>query len=142
MDNRGYVKSKIFKKLATAKDHIKIIEDSFRVRLSHLFHWEQNIIDTVVNRCMTEASGLDGISLLSAINLKDNNINEFMAYVLTSFREKLITQNSPLKVLIHLDSYKHWFTDEIIDELENSASRTDFLSLEITDFKNDKLVII
>ncbi len=127
--------------ITARKEILKIIEDSFKVRLSHLFHWDQNIINTVVNRCMTEATGLDGISLLSAINLKDNNINEFMAYVLTSFREKLITQNSPLKVLIHLDSYKHWFTDEIIDELENSASRTDFLSLEITDFKNDKLVI-
>lgn len=127
--------------ITARKEILKIIEDSFKVRLSHLFHWDQNIINTVVNRCMTEATGLDGISLLSAINLKDNNINEFMAYVLTSFREKLITQNSPLKVLIHLDSYKHWFTDEIIDELEDSASRTDFLSLEITNFKNDKLVI-
>lgn len=126
--------------ITTRKEILNIIEDSFKVRLSHLFHWEPSIINKVVFHCMSEAAGLDGISLLSAINLKDNNINEFMAYVLTSFREKLITQNSPLKVLIHLDSYKHWFTDEIIEEIENSASRTDFLSLEIADFNSDKLV--
>lgn len=127
--------------ITTRKEILNIIEDSFKVRLSRLFRWETSIINKVVSRCMSEAAGLDGISLLSAINLKDNNINEFMAYVLTSFREKLITQNSPLKVLIHLDSYKHWFTDEIIDEIESSASRTDFLSLEIGDFNSDKLVL-
>ncbi|MDY5812374.1 MAG: DUF87 domain-containing protein [Treponema sp.] len=127
--------------ITARKEMLKIIEDSFKTRLSRLFHWESKLIDSVVSRCMAEAAGLDGISLLSAINLKDNNINEFMAYVLTSFREKSLAKNSPLKVLIHLDSYKHWFTDEIIDELDNSASRTDFLVLEISDFKNDKLVI-
>ena len=127
--------------ITSRKEILKIIEDSFKVRLSHLFHWDSEIINKVVTRCMSEATGLDGISLLSAINLKDNNINEFMAYVLTSFREKLITQKSPLKVLVHLDSYKHWFTDEIIEEIDDSASRTDFLSLEIVDYKSDKLVI-
>ena len=127
--------------ITARKEILKIIEGSFKVRLSHLFHWDSDIINKVVSRCVKEAAGLDGISLLSAINLRDNNINEFMAYVLTSFREKTLGLNSPLKVLIHLDSYKHWFTDEIIDNFDDSNSRTDFLSLEVNDSESEKLVI-
>ena len=65
---------------------------------------------------MKEACDLDGISLLSAINPDDYNINEFMAYVLTSLREKKVGTKSSLKILIHLDSYKHWFSGEIEED--------------------------
>ena len=50
---------------------------------------------------------------LSAINPKDHNVNEFMAYVLTSLREKKNDTDCALKIMIHLDSYKHWFSNDM-----------------------------
>ena len=45
--------------------------------LRQLFHWKQAAIDAVVERIINEASTLDGISLLSAINQRDYNIEFF-----------------------------------------------------------------
>ena len=96
------------------------------IRLRQLFHWDDALIDCVVERVLQEAGSLDGISLLSAINQKDHNINEFMAYVLTSMRERRKESRSSLRVIVHLDSYQHWFRNEI-----DSSSRPDFLMLSV-----------
>ena len=52
-----------------------------------------------------------------------------MAYVLTSMRERKRQSESVLRVIIHLDSYKHWF--------ENAATekkRPDFLMLSVVSY--------
>ena len=95
-------------------------------RLYQLFHWKESVIEEVVDKVIEEAGSLDGISLLSAINQKDYNINEFMAYVLTSLREKTKNTKSALRIIVHLDSYKHWFSNE-----DDSSSRPDFLMLSV-----------
>ena len=79
-----------------------------------------------MSRIVNEASTLDGISLLSAINQKDYNINEFMAYVLTSLREREKTSDCALRIIVHLDSYRHWFANE-----DEPSNRPDFLMLSV-----------
>lgn len=128
--------------ITARKSILDSIRKKFECRLYQLFRWEKEKIDKAAELCLREASGLDGISLLSAINQKDYNINEFMAYVLTSLREKEIEkqreQKSALKIVIHLDSYKHWFGSDIENE-EESKSRPDFLVLEANVSDDNKL---
>jgi hypothetical protein len=112
------------------KSIIDTIRNRLRRRLYQLFLWDESKIKKAVEVCLTEASELDGISLLSAINQKDHNINDFMAYVLTSIREKENSNDSALKTVIHLDSYKHWFSGEIENDSDDSSYRPDFLVLE------------
>ncbi|WP_373265497.1 ATP-binding protein [Hungatella hathewayi] len=108
-------------------------------RLFDLFKWDKKLIKKAAKVCMDEARGLDGISLLSATNPKDENIREFMAYVLTALREKNLHEDSALKIIIHLDSYKHWFGSEIEKDVDDSESRPDFLILEAFLTDDDKL---
>ena len=113
----------------TARNSIlETVKNRLRERLSLLFKWKPEIINSTVKKVIDEASVLDGISMLSAINQKGTNINEFMAYVMTSLREKQYESDSALKVIIHLDSYKHWFDNSGNEE---SSMRPDFLMLSV-----------
>ena len=124
------------------KSILETIQKKLESRLYQLFHWEKEKIDRAAKLCIEEAGRLDGISLLSAINQKDHNINEFMAYVLTSLIEKENSYDSALKIVIHLDSYKHWFSGEIEKDDDESKSRPDFLVLEAKVSDDDKLQLI
>ena len=113
----------------TARNSIlETVKNRLRERLSLLFKWKPEIINSAVRKVIDEASVLDGISMLSAINQKGTNINEFMAYVMTSLREKQYEPDSALKVIIHLDSYKHWFDNS---DKEECSMRPDFLMLSV-----------
>ncbi|MFT4142835.1 MAG: ATP-binding protein [Mobilitalea sp.] len=125
--------------ITARKTILETIKKKLECRLYQLFHWDKPNIDKAAELCLHEASGLDGISLLSAINQKDHNINEFMAYVLTSLRERETETQSALKIVIHLDSYKHWFSSELEKDEDESMSRPDFLVLEVNKSNNDKL---
>lgn len=111
------------------------IENNFSRRLSEMFKWDKKTVDEASHICMKEASQLDGISVLTASNQRDYKINEFMAYVLTSLRDKEKNDNSPLKIIVHLDSYKHWFKEKNdINNIFNdefNESRPDFLILKV-----------
>lgn len=124
------------------KSILETIQKKLESRLYQLFHWEKDKIDKAAKLCIAEASGLDGISLLSAINQKDHNINEFMAYVLTSLLEKENSADCALKIVIHMDSYKHWFSGEIEKDDDESKSRPDFLVLEVNVSDDDKLQLV
>lgn len=121
---------------------LETIQKKLESRLYQLFHWEKDKIDKAAKLCITEAGGLDGISLFSAINQKDHNINEFMAYVLTSLLEKENSDDSALKIVIHMDSYKHWFSGEIESDEDDSKSRPDFLVLEVKNTDDEKLQLV
>lgn len=95
--------------ITTRKTILETIRKKLEDRLYSLFKWDKEQIKKAAQLCIDEASGLDGISLLSAINPKDENIREFLAYILTSLREEKSYSDSVLKIVIHLDSYKHWF---------------------------------
>ena len=125
--------------ITARKTVIDIIGKRLKNRLYRVFHWDDARLEKATNICMKEACDLDGISLLSAINPDDYNINEFMAYVLTSLREKKVGTKSSLKILIHLDSYKHWFSGEIEEDISATKSRPDFLMLEVVDSASETL---
>jgi len=125
--------------ITARKSILTSIERRLSSRLYHLFGWEQEKVKKAASVCINEAGKLDGISLFSAVNPKDHNVNEFMAYVLTSLREKKNVSNSVLKIMIHLDSYKHWFSSDIEKDEDESASRPDFLLLEANSADDGKL---
>lgn len=113
----------------TARNSIlETVQKKLKNRLYRLFKWSTNVLDTAVKNVMDEAGSLDGISMLSAINQNGTNINEFMAYVMTSLREKQFHKDSALKVIIHLDSYKHWFDNSATND---TSMRPDFLMLSV-----------
>lgn len=117
----------------TARQSIlETVEDRMKARLYQLFKWDKEFLSSAIKDIMDESRSLDGISLLSAINQKDRNINEYMAYVMTSLREKKIGTKSALKIIIHLDSYRHWFTNT---KNNDSKSRPDFLMLSVEEFE-------
>lgn len=128
--------------ITARKSMLETIQRKLESRLYQLFHWERSKIDKAANLCIKEASKLDGISLFSAINHKDHNINEFMAYVLTSLLEKENSLDCALKIVIHIDSYKHWFNGEIDKDDDKSKLRPDFLVLEVKATDDDKLKLI
>ena len=109
---------------------LESIKRRLNARLRQLFKWEQEKVSIATDMCIREAGKLDGISLFSAVNPKDHNVHEFMAYVLTSLREKQARTDSALKIMIHLDSYKHWFNSDIDKDEDDSNSRPDFLLLD------------
>lgn len=115
---------------------IKTVEKKMRDRLRQLFKWSDEEIDKATKTVMGEARGLDGISMLSAISQRGTKIHEFMAYVLTSLRERNNSSKSALRIIIHLDSYKHWFDNSRTDD---DSKRPDFLLLSVEDTDNDKL---
>lgn len=112
--------------ITARKSILETVKRRLADRLQQLFHWNPDAINAVVSRIIDEASTLDGISLLSAVNQKDYNINEFMAYVLTSLREREKESDCALRIIVHLDSYRHWFTNEDV-----SSERPDFLMLSV-----------
>ena len=120
----------------TARNSIlETVEVKLKNKLQGLFKWKTELLDNVVKNVMNQARSLDGISVLSAINQKGTNINEFMAYVMTALRERQNKIGSALKVIIHLDSYKHWFDNSDNDE---SSMRPDFLMLSVVSI--DKII--
>lgn len=125
--------------ITARKSILTSIRNRLSSRLHQLFLWEHEKVDKAASICINEAGKLDGISLFSAVNPKDHNVNEFMAYVLTSLREKKSTTDSALKIMIHLDSYKHWFSSDVEKDEDESASRPDFLLLEARDTDDGKL---
>lgn len=122
--------------ITTRESILKTIKQKLKTRLYSLFHWDEKICKDVAQLCINEAAGLDGISLFSAINPNDYNINEFMAYLLTSLREKSKEEQPALKIIIHIDSYKHWFKKE---KDNDTQSRPDFLVLEVNNNSDEKL---
>lgn len=125
--------------ITARKSILTSIRKRLSARLYQLFKWDDQKTQKAAGVCINEAGKLDGISLFSAVNPKNHNVNEFMAYVLTSLREKRNRGGTALKIMIHLDSYKHWFSSDIEKDEYGSASRPDFLFLETKETEDGKL---
>lgn len=104
------------------------VEKRLKNRLHQLFYWENEQINKAAKVCIDRAGKLDGISLFSALNPADQNIREFMAYIMTSIYLKQKNGDNILAELIHLDSYRHWFSRDINNK-DGNKSRPDFLYL-------------
>lgn len=105
---------------------IDAVNAKLKSRLKLAFQWSDEKIKKATAHCMEEAKKLDGVSLLSAINPRDYKINEFLAYVLTSEEVSRMSVDTGVRVLIHLDSYPHWFVHTKTSD-DDSNSRPDFL---------------
>ncbi len=108
---------------------INAVEARLKRRLQKTFSWDKLKTTMAARVCMDEARNLDGVSLLSAINPKDENIHEFLAYILASLQAKKERSASALQVVVHLDSYQHWFESNILEEKVENNSRPDFLQV-------------
>lgn len=108
---------------------INAVEERLKARLQKAFAWDKAKTYMAAKVCMNEARNLDGVSLLSAINPRDNNINEFLAYILSSLQAKKHRSISALQVVVHLDSYQHWFEKNVLEEDSETKSRPDFLQV-------------
>ena len=114
--------------ITARKSIIEAIQSRLKARLYKAFKWDDSVLNKASQKCMEEAYRLDGVSLLKAINPKDYKINEFLAYVMTSLQTNMSNNDADLKVVIHLDSYLHWFENESFGNLDNTSySRPDFL---------------
>ena len=120
--------------ITTRKTIIEIIQSKLKRRLQYVFKWNDDVTNLAVKKCMSIAKDIDGVSLLSAINPNDYKINEFLAYILTALYERKQSNQAPLKILINIDSYSHWFFDD-----KENQSRPDFLLLEVDDFNGEKI---
>lgn len=99
-----------------------------RNQLCSLFGRDESVTDATLNRILDFVKHVDGISMLSIMNRSDKNMREFMAYILTAMWEKKETEKKNIKIIVRLDSYKHWFYAP-----DQSKSMPDILVLSISD---------
>jgi len=128
--------------ITTNQSMLNTLGIRLKQRLGRLFKdWKDEDLEAAKDTCIREAGHLDGISLFSAINQKDRNINEFLAYTLTALREKEIPNTAKLKTIVHLDSYRHWFRTDSGENDRDSNSRPDFLILQADVTDEGKLIL-
>ena len=108
------------------------LKDRTKQKLTRVFgRWNEEQLEQAAAYCVDRAKDLDGSSLLKALNPKDEDINNFLAYVLTNEYIKEQKEYSDYQILICLDSYKHWFRG--VEEFGGSTLEKypDFLYLTI-----------
>ena len=120
---------------------IDAVQKRLEAVLRKSFHWSGDLTRKVAENCISEAAKLDGISLLSAVNPTGyKNLNEFLAYILTSYQQQDIWEkdntDNGLRVIIHLDSYNHWFIEGKEDD---EKYRPDFLAIKVYLNENNKI---
>jgi DNA phosphorothioation-dependent restriction protein DptH len=126
----------------TARESIVTqVKKRFENRVRNLFKWTDERAKIAAEICVKEAGKLDGVSLLSAINPKTYSINEFMAYILTSVQMQSEYASEALNVVIHLDSYRHWFSKDAYNVDSENKLRPDFLNVSAKIDENGKLLL-
>ena len=118
------------------------VKKRFEHRVRNLFNWSDERAKAAAEICVKEASKLDGVSLLSAINQRSNKINEFMAYILTSVYMKKQSENEALNIVFYLDSYRHWFSNKDNNHSSDKKFRPDFLSVSAKIGDDGKLHLV
>ena len=127
--------------ITARKSILYAVEERLKARLRQLFHWDPAIIRDAASLCMKEARKLDGVSLFSAINPNDQNIRAFLAYLLSSLQLAASKDNGAFSTLIHLDSYRHWFSKSALEQDYDSAMMPDFLLIRAEIGENGKLIL-
>ena len=119
--------------VSARKDILLDIKKMLRRRITDKFaNWDALRLQKATDYCVDELSQyMDGSRILKALNPYDYEIHSFLAYILTMQMLGLTKQNNDYiaRVLISLDSYKHWFAEE--GELSSDNKRPDFMLIEI-----------
>lgn len=113
--------------ISAKEDVLTDIKALLKIRLQKVFNnWGQDRAEKAANYCIQLTKNFDGSRLLKALNQRDYEIHNFLAYALTVQSLKIGNENAGEYVarsLLNMDSYQHWFTD--------NENRPDFLLLEI-----------
>lgn len=110
-------------------------------RLKMIFNeWPEESLNKASQTCIDRAGRLDGISVLQALNPSAFEINNYLAYLML---DELKTYHEENRVLIRLDSYRHWFDTniELVTGSENTKNIPDFLLLSFEMDSNGNLKI-
>ena len=98
-------------------------------------YWSNDRLQLATDFCVDEMTKyMDGSRILKALNPYDYEIHNFLAYILTIQILGLSKKNDSfaIRVLLSLDSYKHWFSDSYEDNM-----RPDFMLIEIPITENN-----
>jgi hypothetical protein len=115
--------------VSARRDVLKDIKLMLKKRISEKFkNWSPIRLQSAADYCVDVLSQyMDGSRILKALNPYDYEIHNFLAYILTLQMLRLTVEDDSkvVRVLISLDSYKHWFVDD------KDNTRPDFMLLEI-----------
>lgn len=113
--------------ISAKEDVLKDIKLLLKNRLQTVFsNWGAERAEKAAENCIALTRDFDGSRLLKALNQRDYEIHNFLAYALTVRSLGIGGDNNGEYVarsLLNMDSYQHWFADEV--------NRPDFLLLEI-----------
>ena len=135
--------------ISTQQDKIKNLYKFLKRRLKHrLSNWSDSQLKSATKKCIDFALYLDGGKIITAINPEDESICNYLAYILTIEKEKVLdkeyNKNYYVRKIVNLDSHSHLFDNQL--ELKKDGDercRPDFLIVEIPkDQDNDNLVKI
>lgn len=114
--------------ISARENVIKDIKQLLKKRLCQKFiGWDEYKAEQAAENCIALTKSFDGSRLLRALNQRDYEIHNFLAYVLTvqslGINDAAVDKDYFARVLLNMDSYQHWFTEE--------NNRPDFLLVEI-----------
>lgn len=113
--------------ISAKEDVLTDIKNLLKIRLQKVFSgWGADRAENAAEYCINLTKNFDGSRLLKALNQRDYEIHNFLAYALTVQSMKIGDEESGKYVarsLLNMDSYRHWFSDD--------TNRPDFLLLEI-----------
>lgn len=119
--------------VSARNDILADIKDLLTRRIREKFsNWGQERLHKAAEFCIDQMSKyMDGSRVLKALNPYDYEIHSFLAYILTLQMLNVAegSDDHAVRVLISLDSYKHWFAED--EELSKDNMRPDFMLIEI-----------
>ncbi|MBD5089252.1 MAG: ATP-binding protein [Clostridiales bacterium] len=121
--------------LVSAKEEmVEDLKQRIKRKLNSIFgKWREEQLEEAANHCVDIAKELNGSSLLKALNPEDEDIRNFLAYILTTeIHKKQAKEKKPeCEIIISLDSYKHWFREHGEEGTGKLDIYPDFLQLTV-----------
>lgn len=121
--------------LVSAKEEmVGDLKQRIKRKLNSTFgKWKEEQLEKAATHCVEIAKELNGSSLLKALNPEDENIRNFLAYILTTdYLKRLNKEKKPeCEIIISLDSHKHWFQEHGEEGMGKLDSYPDFLQLTV-----------
>lgn len=121
--------------LVSAKEEmVEDLKQRIKRKLNSIFgKWNEEQLEEAAVHCVEIAKELNGSSLLKALNPEDEDIRNFLAYILTTeyHKEQNPEKKPECEIIVSLDSYKHWFREHGEEGMGKLDSYPDFLQLKV-----------
>lgn len=127
--------------VSAREEMVEDLKQRIKRKLNRTFgKWREDQLEEAATHCIDIAKELNGSSLLKALNPEDEDIRNFLAYILTTeYHKRQIEENKPeCEIMISLDSYKHWFRERGEEGMGKLDVYPDFLQLTVRQDKIDK----